>query len=53
VILVRAGWNRHAVKVGDRLTVIGRRAINGSPALLLQRLLFEDGRTLNSFLPPS
>ena len=53
VILVRAGWNRDAVKVGDRVTVVGRRAINGSPALLLQRLVFSDGRTLNSFLPPS
>ena len=52
VILVRAGWHREVLKPGDRITVVGRRALNGTHAMLLQRLTFSDGRTLNSFIPP-
>ena len=52
VILIRAGWHREVLKPGDRITVTGRRALNGTPAMLLQRLAFSDGRTLTSFVPP-
>lgn len=52
VILVRAGWKRDVLKPGDRITVIGRRAINGSTNMILQRLTVSTGRELISFVPP-
>lgn len=52
VILVRAGWHREVLKPGDRITVIGRRARNGTPTMILQRLTLPSGDELNSFLPP-
>lgn len=52
VILVRAGWQRHVLKAGDRITAVGRRATNGTNAMLLQRVVLSTGQTLNSFVPP-
>ena len=52
VILVRAGWHREVLKPGDRITVIGRRAQNGTNSMILQRVVLPTGQELNSFLPP-
>lgn len=52
VILARAGWRRDVLKAGDRITVVGRRAINGTNTMLLRRLVLPSGQELNSFAPP-
>jgi Family of unknown function (DUF6152) len=51
VILVRAGWTKTTLKVGDQVTIIGQPAKNGSRTMLLQRVIFADGRELTSFIP--
>jgi len=51
VILVRAGWAKTTLKVGDRVTIVGQPAKNGSRTMLLQRVIFADGRELTSFIP--
>ena len=52
VILVRAGWRRDVLKAGDRITVVGRRAKNGTSTMLLRRIVLSSGQELNSFAPP-
>ena len=52
VILVRAGWRKDVLKPGDRITVIGRRAANGTNTMLLQRVVLSSGQELTSFVPP-
>ena len=52
IILVRAGWGRDVLKPGDRISVIGRRATNGSHTMLLQRVVLPSGQELTSFVPP-
>ena len=52
IILVRAGWGRDSLKAGDRVSVIGRRATNGSHTMLLQRVVLPSGQELTSFVPP-
>ena len=51
VILTRAGWTKASLKPGDRVTIIGQPAKNGSRTMLLQRVRFADGRELTSFVP--
>ena len=51
VILVRAGWDRHALKPGDRVTVVGFRATNGTNTMLLRRVVLDDGHELTNFIP--
>ena len=51
VILTRAGWTKTALRPGDRVTIVGQPARNGSKTMLLQRVVFADGRTLSSFIP--
>jgi hypothetical protein len=52
IILVRAGWERDVLKPGDRISIVGRRATNGSHTMLLQRVVLPSGRELTSFIPP-
>lgn len=52
IILVRAGWGRDVLKPGDRISVVGRRATNGSHTMLLQRVVLPSGQELTSFVPP-
>jgi hypothetical protein len=52
VILVRAGWTRQTLTPGDRVTVVGRKALNGAHAMLLRQLTLANGRTFTSFVPP-
>jgi hypothetical protein len=51
VILVRAGWNSQTLKPGDRCTVVGHPAKNGSPTMILQRVVLADGRALGNYIP--
>lgn len=51
VILVRAGWTKTAITPGDRITIVGHRARNGSHTMLLQKVVLADGRELNNFVP--
>jgi hypothetical protein len=51
VILIRAGWTRHTVKPGDRVTISGHRAINGSPTMLLKRLVLPTDQEMTSIVP--
>lgn len=51
VILVRAGWTKTTLKMGDQITIVGQPAKNGSRTMLLQRVIFADGRELTSFIP--
>ena len=52
IILVRAGWGRDVLKPGDHISVVGRRATNGSHNMLLQRVVLPSGQELTSFVPP-
>ena len=51
VILNRAGWTRHSIQPGDRITVVGFPAKNGSATMILQRVVLADGRELTNFVP--
>ena len=51
VMLVRAGWTKTTLKAGDQITIVGQPAKNGSRTMLLQRVIFADGRELTSFIP--
>ena len=51
VILNRAGWTRNSLNPGDRITIVGFRARNGSGSMILQRVILADGRELNNFVP--
>src|ERR1700674_2703191 len=44
--LLRAGWTRDAVKVGDQITITLEAAKSGAPVGFLLKLVFADGRTL-------
>ena len=51
VILQRAGWTRHSLEPGDRVTIDGFPARNGSATMILQRVVLPDGRELTNFVP--
>jgi len=51
VILARVGWNRDTLKTGDRCTVTGFPARNGSHTMILRSVVLEDGRELTSYIP--
>lgn len=50
-ILVRAGWSKTSLAPGMPVTVVGHPARNGEAAMILERVLLEDGRTLGNFVP--
>jgi hypothetical protein len=51
VILNRAGWTRSSLGPGDRVTIVGFPAKNGSTTMILQRVVLADGRELTNFVP--
>jgi hypothetical protein len=51
VILVRAGWSRNVLVPGERCTMIGFPARNGSHTMILERLVLGNGRELTNFVP--
>ena len=44
--LIRAGWNRDAVKVGEKVTVAGYAARDGSKLANARTVTFADGRAV-------
>jgi hypothetical protein len=51
-ILRRLGWDKDTLKEGDRISVVGGRAKNGSFNLRAARVEIPDGRTLPALPPP-
>jgi len=45
-MLVRDGWNRNSLKPGDRISVSGHAAKDGSNTIFLEKLVLPDGREL-------
>lgn len=48
-VLRRLGWEAGAIEIGDRVTVTGAPARDGSPAMRCRNLHLEDGRELSCF----
>ncbi len=46
--LMRVGWNRHSVQIGDKVTVNGFRAKDGSSLANVSTMLAADGRKILS-----
>jgi hypothetical protein len=49
--LVRRGWNRNTLKVGDHITVVGYRAIDNVNVACARSVLLADGRKLIAAAP--
>ena len=47
--LQRAGWDKHTLKAGDKITIVGNPQKNGSPVLQIRRLTGPDGKDLPTF----
>ena len=45
-MLGRVGWRRDTVKQGDEITLVGRRAKDGKPVMLLDKVVFANGQEL-------
>ena len=45
-MMTRAGWNRDTLKPGDQITVIGRRAKNGSPSMRFDKVILSNGKEM-------
>ena len=50
-ILVRAGWSKSVLDAGTRITISGHPARNGTPTMILERVVLPDDRVLNNFVP--
>jgi hypothetical protein len=50
-ILVRAGWSKTSLQPGMVVTLTGHPARNGESAMILERVVLEDGRALGNFVP--
>jgi Family of unknown function (DUF6152) len=46
--LMRSGWTRHSVKVGDKITVKGFRAKDGSPLVNASTIISAEGKQILS-----
>ena len=44
--LQRAGWTKHTLSPGDKVTVVGNQQKNGSPVLQIRRVAGPDGKDL-------
>jgi hypothetical protein len=45
-LLLRRGWDKNTIKVGDVVTASGHQAKNGSPTLRLLKVVLADGREM-------
>lgn len=45
--LLRRGWDKNTVKVGDTVSLIGHQAKNGSPTLRLVKVVLADGQEMS------
>jgi len=50
-VLVRQGWNRHSLNVGDVVTVEGAQAKDGSQMANARSVTLADGRKVFAFSP--
>jgi hypothetical protein len=50
-VLVRQGWNRHSLNVGDAVTVEGAQAKDGSQMANARTVTLADGRKVFAFSP--
>jgi len=50
-VLVRQGWNRHSLTVGDVVTVQGAQAKDGSQMANARTVTLADGRKVFAFSP--
>ncbi|HZP33520.1 MAG TPA: DUF6152 family protein [Candidatus Acidoferrales bacterium] len=46
-LLLRRGWDKNTIKVGDVVTATGHQAKNGSPTLRLLKVVLADGKEMN------
>ena len=44
--LQRAGWDKHTLAAGDKITIVGSQQKNGSPVLQIRKLTGRDGNYL-------
>jgi hypothetical protein len=44
--MARGGWTKNTLKAGDRITVVGNAAKNGSHAMTFSKIVTADGKTL-------
>jgi hypothetical protein len=47
-MLVRSGWNKNTLKVGEVITASGYRAKKGTNFLRLTKITLSDGREMGS-----
>jgi hypothetical protein len=47
-LLQRRGWSRSSIKPGDKITIVGWPARDGSPFMRIDKIVFSDGRELSS-----
>ncbi len=47
--LQRAGWTKHTLNPGDKVTVTGNQQKNGSPVLQIRSIAGPDGQNLQTF----
>ena len=45
--LSRQGWSRNTVKVGEQVTLVGRRVKGGGNYINFSKIVFADGKELN------
>jgi DNA/RNA endonuclease YhcR with UshA esterase domain len=50
-VLVRQGWSRHTLKVGDQITVEGSQAKDGSQMANARTVTLSDGKKVFAFSP--
>ena len=50
-VLVRQGWSRHTLKVGDQITVEGSQAKDGSQMANARTVTLADGKKVFAFSP--
>jgi hypothetical protein len=50
-VLVRQGWSRHTLKVGDQVTVEGAQAKDGSQMANARTVTLSDGKKVFAFSP--
>ena len=50
-VLVRQGWSRHSLNVGDQVTVEGAQAKDGSQMANARTVILADGKKVFAFSP--
>lgn len=49
IVLTRLDWTPESIAVGDRLTIVGAPAKDGSPSMRCRHVTLADGRKLDCF----